>query len=130
MIALELIEIKEAMSKLLLSDTFDAFLFIEGTITTFNTFSIDGYLKKDFFDSEEWDTQLAESEFSIWKNMRDYCFSIIKGKKTPLDFKFVFRLSKENTSKLLKQEGLSLTAEEIQGLYLNIKFDGKKLECI
>ena len=26
------------------------FLFIEGKITTFNTFQIDGYLQKDFFD--------------------------------------------------------------------------------
>lgn len=50
MIALKLPEVKECMSKLLLSDTFDSFLFIEGEIVTYNTFSINGFLKKDFFE--------------------------------------------------------------------------------
>ena len=53
MIALSLTEVKECMSKLLLSETFDSFLFIEGEVTTFATFSIDGYLKKDFYDTEK-----------------------------------------------------------------------------
>lgn len=48
MIALKLPEVKECMSKLLLSDTFDSFLFIEGEIVTYNTFSINGFLKKIF----------------------------------------------------------------------------------
>ena len=42
MIALKLPEVKECMSKLLLSDAFDSFLFIEGEIVTYNTFSING----------------------------------------------------------------------------------------
>mgnify|MGYP003319322073 CR=1 FL=1 len=50
MIALELTEVKECMGKLLLSELFDPFYFIEGEIVTFGTFSLDGYLKKDFFD--------------------------------------------------------------------------------
>ena len=37
---------KNCMSHLLLKDTFDHFSFIEGEITTFNTFTIDGFLKK------------------------------------------------------------------------------------
>ena len=42
---------KICMSHLLLLETFDRFLFIEGKITTFNTFEIDGFLQKDFFDT-------------------------------------------------------------------------------
>lgn len=48
MIALKLPEVKECMSKLLLSDTFDSFLFIEGEIVTYNTFSINDFSKKIF----------------------------------------------------------------------------------
>ena len=40
MIALHMLEVRDCMSKLLLSDIFDAFLFIEGDITTFNTFHL------------------------------------------------------------------------------------------
>ena len=50
MIALSLTDVKECMSKLLLSETFDPFLFIEGEIMTFGTFAMDGYLKKDFYE--------------------------------------------------------------------------------
>ena len=85
MIALKLPEVKECMSKLLLSDAFDSFLFIEGEIVTYNTFSINGFLKKDFFEKD-----LAPSQdYSLWKDIREYAFSLIKGKKTPLSFRFV-----------------------------------------
>ena len=52
MIALALTEVKECMAKLLLSEIFDPFYFIEGEIVTFGTFSLNGYLNKDFFDKE------------------------------------------------------------------------------
>ena len=91
MIALELLEVKGSMGKLLLSEIFDSFLFVEGTITTFNTFTIDGYLKREFFDTEVANTLLETREFSLWKEVKDFCFSVIKGKKAPLNFKFILR---------------------------------------
>lgn len=41
MIAFKLTPVKSCMSHLLLTETFDSFLLIEGEITTFNTFKID-----------------------------------------------------------------------------------------
>lgn len=41
------------MSQLLMTETFDRFSFIEGEIVTFNTFKLDGYLQKDFFDAPD-----------------------------------------------------------------------------
>ena len=114
------------MKHLLLTETFDHFLFIEGEITTFSKFSIDGYLQKSFFE----DTEQPNVEFSFWKQIRDYCFSIIKGKQTPLNFKFIFSLSPENTARLITQNQLDFHPEDVQGLYLNIRFDGTDLLCI
>ena len=51
MISLNLTDIKNFMAQLLLSETFDHFSFIEGEIVTFNTFKIDGFIQKDFFDT-------------------------------------------------------------------------------
>ncbi len=68
MIALKLPEVKECMSKLLLSDTFDSFLFIEGEIVTYNTFSINGFLKKDFFEKD----MAPSRDYSLWKDIREY----------------------------------------------------------
>ena len=126
MIALSLSEVKECMSKLLLSETFDPFLFIEGEIMTFATFTMDGYLKKEFFE----EGTAPSREYVLWKDVREYCFSLIKGKRTPLGFKFVLGLSESNIEKLIQQQGLDFDLEDVRGLYINLKYDGSKLQCI
>lgn len=128
MIALKLKNTKNFMSHLLLSDTFDNFLFIEGEIVTFNTFTIDGYIRKEFYGSDPDDH--ADGDYSSWKQLRELCFSMIKGKRTPLSFRFVFSLSPENITKLINRKALDFQASDVQGLYLNIRFDGTSLQCI
>ena len=125
MISLHLTSVKDFMSHLLLSETFDSFLFIEGEIVTFNTFTIDGFIQKPFFPEEE-----DLPEYSSWKSLRDYCFSLIKGKKTPLSFKFIFSLSPKNIARLIEQNNLDFQRGQVQGLYMNIRYDGTMLQCI
>ena len=125
MISLNLTSQKTFISHLLLKDTFDNFQFIEGEIVTFNKFMIDGFIQKKFYEETE-----TLPEFSYWKNVRDYCFSIIKGKQTPLSFRFIFRLSPQNTERLLTQNQLDFQPDDVQGLYLNISFDSNELKCI
>ena len=124
MIALKLKNTKNFMTHLLLSDTFDNFLFIEGEIVTFNTFTIDGYVQKAFYEDS------PEADYASWKQLRELCFSIIKGKRTPLSFRFVFSLSPENTARLIEQKSLDFQVSDVQGLYLNIRFDGAGLQCV
>ena len=132
MIALQIQDIKNFMSKLLLSQTFDNFHLVEGTITTYNTFRIDGRIHRDFFSAEEIEERgLDKREFSLWKEVKPFCLELIKGKKTPLGFKFTFQLSKENTAKLLVSSGItSIQPENVSGLLLNIRFDSNGLSCI
>ena len=66
----------------------------------------------------------------MWKDIREYAFSLIKGKKTPLSFRFVFRLSEANIERLLKQQELNFQPQDVQGLYLNLKYDGQNLTCV
>lgn len=126
MIALELTKVKESMAKLLLSDTFDNFLLIQAEIVTFHTYTIDGYLKKEFYDEENRPTR----DYSLWKEAREHCYSMIKGNRTPLRFSIVLGLSVENTENLLVQQGLPYKNTDVKGLYLNIRYDGEKLICI
>ena len=125
MISLNLTSQKAFISHLLLKNTFDHFQFIEGEIITFNTFTIDGFLQKKFYEDTD-----NLPEYSSWENIRELCFSIIKGKQTPLGFKFFFRLSPENTAKLITQNNLDFQPENVQGLYLNIRFDENGMKCI
>ena len=140
MISIKLTETKKFMSQLLLSELFDHFLFIEGDIVTFNTFHIDGYIQKDFYAEfppeelipEQHSSSFSEAlpEYAYWKQVREYCFTLIKGKRTPLSFKFVFRLSPENIARLITQQNLDFQPNNVQGLYLNIQFNEQGLTCI
>lgn len=125
MISLNLTSQKTFISHLLLKETFDNFQFIEGEIVTFNKFTIDGFIQKKFYENDE-----DLPEYSYWKNVKDFCFSIIKGKQTPLSFRFIFRLSPENTARLLTQNQLDFQPTDVQGLYLNITYDAGGLKCI
>jgi hypothetical protein len=82
-------------------------------------------MQKSFFSEEE-----NIPEYSSWKNLKNFCFSLIKGKKTPLSFKFIFSLSPENIARLIEQNHLDFRADQVQGLYLNIRYDGSSLQCI
>ena len=60
MIALQVQDIKNFMSKLLIGTDFDAFWLSEANITTSVTYTIDGLLHPDFFDTQE--TEILEAE--------------------------------------------------------------------
>ena len=90
---------KICMAHLLLKPTFHQYSFIEGEVTTFNKFHIDGRIHKEFFDEK------PEGEYSSWKEVQDF-------------------------SSFLSERGLSLRPDEIQGLYLNFRYDGSNLQCV
>lgn len=124
------LDTKKCMNGLLLHSGFDSFLFIEGEIVTFCTFQFDGHLKKDFFHQDITDEPVQiERNFALWKEVREFCFSLIKGKRTPLGFKLVLSLSPPNIAHLLEREELPFSPADVQGLYLNFKFNGTSLTC-
>ncbi len=118
------VKTKGCMQHLLLKPTFDFFSLIEGEITTYNTFHVDGFLHKDFFDEP------PGQEYSAWGNLRTFFFNLIRGKRTPLSFRFILSLPEERFEEFLAGQGLSLSAADIRGLYLNFKYDGTSLKCV
>ena len=128
MIALQIKHIKDFMNKLLLQDTFDRFLVSEATVTTFATFSIDGQLHAEFWDSETPEGKKAAGRRQItWQEIRPFCYSIIRGRRTPLSFKFVFQLPESETALLLARTGLDLEPQDIFGLFFNCQYHGDSL---
>lgn len=116
---------KNCMQHLLLKTTFDSFSLIEGEITTYNTFHIDGYLHKKFFE------EAPQKEYSSWGDLREFCFQIIRGKRTPLNFRFILSLPREDFEDFLNQQEISaFRSSDLQGLYLNFKYDGTSLKCV
>lgn len=129
MISLKIIDVKGFMSSLLIHTTFDNFQLIELDIATFNNFHVSGYLNKGFYSSDELEI-LEGREYSKWSEVKPIAYSLIRGNKTPLSFKIVFLLSAQNTEKILLKSGLNLKMDDINGLFLNMKYENDELHLI
>ncbi len=120
MIALKIQQQKAFMAKLLTTDLFDDFLLIEATLDTFNTFHIDGLIHKDFYSPESGTTAPAE-KYSKWGTIKPIALDLIKGKNTPLSFKFILQLDEDRKTKLLSDIESDIPSDQID-LGLNIRF--------
>ena len=128
MIALELTDIKNFMNKLLRSEVFDHFLLQEGVITTAATYTINGQITKGFYSEEEIaELHLEGCRFLPFSMLRTNCFDLIKGKKTPSAFRFVFLLSPSNMEKTITAVGSSYKPADVTGMYINLKYQNQLL---
>jgi hypothetical protein len=128
MIALDILEIKDFMNKLLCLETFDNFLIQEAVISGSTTWSLDGKINPDFYSEDELEeTGLADLPYMPFGLVRTHCFNLIKGKRTPSYFKFVFLLSPTNLARTLEQTHSSYTTTDVSGCFLNLKFQHGKL---
>lgn len=128
MIALNLPEIKDFMNKLLCSEIFDHFLLREAVIQSTLTWSVDGSINTDFYSEDELtEAGLTGFTYLPFGQVRSQCFNLIKGKRTPAYFKFVFLLSPDNLARTLTQIRSNFTPEDITGMFLNLKFQQGKL---
>ncbi len=128
MIALELTDIKDFMNKLLRSEVFDHFLLQEAVITSSATYTINGQITKGFYTDEELEElHLNGCRFLPFSMLKGNCFDLIKGKKTPSSFRFVFLLSPSNMEKTISAVGSSYKASDVTGMYINLKYQNQLL---
>lgn len=123
------------MSLLLASDTFDCFLLEEAVIGVASTITIDGRINREFFAGEEPEDsgafagskpQSLSEEFRPWSELRGLCYDLIKGKRTPLFFRFTMHLAPEKAAALLARENCDVDPSQVKALVLNIRYDGSK----
>ncbi|MCI8516761.1 MAG: hypothetical protein HFG75_07840 [Hungatella sp.] len=129
MIACKIEDIRQFTSQLFVGTLFDSFLVREAQIVTFNTFHIDGRVRKEYYTDQELEERHI-GELSAWESVKPVCFGLIKGKKLPGSFRIVFQLGADQTEAFLKQRQLPVRAEQISGLYLNIRYEEGSLYCV
>ena len=131
MIALKITNVKKFMGKLLASEAFDSFVIEEASISTYNTFLIDGHQNRDFYSTEEWeDREIRPYDFTAWEQIRPVCYSLIKGTRTPSAFRFVLHLIPDYVASVLKKEETAITPQQIKALVLTVKYDGTALTLV
>lgn len=128
MIALKISEVKDFMNKLLCQEVFDHFLIQEAVINTNVSYHIDGKIQDGFYSEEELEeNDLTGLSFLPYSMLKNQCFNLIKGKKTPSYFKFSLLLSPENLKRTLSSTGSSYTENDISAIFLNIRFQNGEL---
>lgn len=130
MLALQITSLKNFMSRLLTGDTFDIFLLEEASLTTAVSIQIDGRIHREFFPEEERTPERIPYEFQPWSEIKGLCYDLIKGRNTPLGFKFVLQLKPEKMTAMLEKEMPSgkdfVTDNELKSLILTVKYEGGK----
>lgn len=69
-------------------------------------------------------------EYSTWKTLRPFCFSLIKGKKLPERFSIILKLPKAATEQFLAARKSQWLPEQVGGLFLNIHYENQHLSCV
>ena len=123
---MQITSMKQFMNQLLVADTFESFLLEEAVISTACTFHIDGHVNQEFFGSDEDPSEKDTYEFRPWGKVKGLCFDLIKGKRTPLFFRFVLHLMPDKAAALLEKENCDVEPSEVKALVLNIRYDGSK----
>lgn len=121
------------MSKLLSTDCFDSFLLDEAVIRMAVTYTIDGHLNKDFYESAVWDDPV-QRPFALqpWSEARLMCREMIKGKKAPSSFRITLQLKPSYIDKTLST-GRDLqpgTVDAVGALAINIRLEEGILRVI
>lgn len=123
MISFQIKSNKIFMNQFLTGKSFHSFLLEEASITTYNNFHIDGRIRTDFYSATDLENGCCPYEFSLFSDVQDICFSLIKGTRAPLFFKFILMLLPESMEKLLANGDTALTGNEIQGFVVTVKFE-------
>ena len=128
MIALNILDIKDFMNKLLRTEVFDHFLLQEASINGHISYLIDGHLNMNFYAKEELEElELNDLTFAPLSMVRNHGYDVIKGNRTPTSYKFVFLLSPKNPERTLAQTTSGLTPSDITAVYLNLKYQNQQL---
>ncbi|MCH4193074.1 MAG: DUF5721 family protein [Butyrivibrio sp.] len=120
MTELKITHTKDFMNKLLNGSCFDDFLLEEATIQTYNTFSIDGHICPEFYEGD--DATRSPYALSLWRQMKPVCLNLIRGKHTPISFRFVLHCNPEIPGRLLQDANVNIDLQQIAAFVLNVRF--------
>lgn len=130
MLALLITDTKDFMSNLLIGNVFDNFSLVEADISTAITTTIDGRINKKFYSGDEIEAlNIQNREYMPWSMVKPVCFQLIKGKNTPISFRITFSLSEEGIKNVASQIKTEILPEQIKGLLVNFRYDGKNINC-
>ncbi|MCR5271408.1 MAG: DUF5721 family protein [Lachnospiraceae bacterium] len=128
MLSLQIKNVKQFMIDLLKSEYFDNFLLDEAYINTNASFYIDGTIQNGFYtDEDKEELSLSGLKKLPYSYLKNNCFELIKGKRTPVSFKFVFLLPKQTVDEIKKSTAISFDDASVTNMYFICSYNDGKL---
>ncbi len=118
-------ELKAFMALLLRGDLFDDWEVTEARVETFFELSVNGRLKKDFFE----EPNTVQREFAKWGEVKELFFQAIKGKRLPGMLRIVLAADQVWTEQILKECGKAVE-EAGASLYLNVRYSANGCQVV
>lgn len=118
-------ELKSFMAVLLRGELFDSWEVTEAKVETFFELSVNGRLKKEFFEESE----KMDRDFARWGEIKELFFQAIKGKRLPGMLRIVLAADRVWTERILKECGKE-QEEAGASLYLNIRYTAGSCQII
>jgi len=118
-------ELKTFMALLLRGELFDTWEVTEAKVETFFELSVNGRLKKDFFE----EPVEPHRDFVKWGEIKDLFFQAIKGKRLPGMLRIVLAADREWTERIVRECGKE-KEEAGAALFLNIRYTAAGCQVI
>ena len=126
--ALKAEDLRAFTQALFLGTVFDRFLLREAEFRTFCTFSVNGAVENGWYSEEELESERVE-EYTSWEKLRPLCFSLIRGKRTPIAFRLDMKLTPGDAEKLVGSVHPG-SRDDSGGFFLNLRFEDGALTVI
>ena len=123
MLCFKITDIKRFMATLFTGPVLDSMPVEEVHIVTATTFDINGRIVPAFYTAEEIaDMPDGLPEYILWEQLRPTCFSLIKGKKTPVSFQITLHAPNTLLKELCSHESCSVAYEKVGALVFTIRY--------
>jgi len=131
MLAFKVSSQKQLTDLLFAGNQFDWFELAEASVVTYNTFHIDGNIKKEYYDNNLIEDEVKEiAGYSLWEQIRPICFSLIKGKHLPIAFLVLLKYPDNMLTSWLEDNLLPYSSDNIYSLFISIRYDKNGLSII
>jgi hypothetical protein len=128
MVSFDIVDVKLFMNNLLKEQMFDEFEVSSVEVSTLTKFNISCDINKKYLSTDEKEI-LGDRKLITWIEIKDIIFNIIKGNKPPTSLKIVFSLPHNKINNILSKNQLNVTANNVNGLFINILYEDNSLKC-
>ena len=139
--SVEIENIRSFTGALFAGTTFDPFCVTEASFSTLFSVRIDGHVNQEYLGLEESGEAAQETEeveaaeekaqeqVVKWADIRPLCYEVVKGESLPVKFKIVLMTPPEKIPAFLEKHGINMSADNVNALFMNIKYEGGKITC-